>query len=57
MPNFCLAVAMGDRGCMSLFGQDTKQHRLFAEHITSEYRVKTEGHEFPADIIVFMPTR
>ena len=38
-----LAVAMGDRGCLSLFGDNPTLHRLFAEHITAEYRVKTEG--------------
>ncbi len=38
-----LAVAMGDRGCLSLFGAKPEQHRLFAEHLTAEYRVKTEG--------------
>jgi len=38
-----LAVAMGDKGCLSLFGRDAEAHRLLAEHLTSEYRVKTEG--------------
>ena len=38
-----LAVSMGDRGCLSLFGDNPETHRLFAEHITAEYRVKTEG--------------
>ena len=38
-----LAVAMGDRGCLSLFGKEAEHHRLFAEHITAEYYVKTEG--------------
>jgi hypothetical protein len=38
-----LAVPMGDRGCLSLFGRDPEVHRLLAEHLTSEYRVKTEG--------------
>ncbi len=38
-----LAVAMGDRGCLSLFGQSPSTHRMFAEHVTAEYRVKTEG--------------
>ena len=38
-----LAVAMGDRGCLSLFGDKPDLHRLFAEQITAEYRVKTEG--------------
>jgi len=38
-----LAVSMGDRGCLSLFGDRPDLHRLLAEHITAEYRVKTEG--------------
>lgn len=38
-----LAVPMGDRGCLSFFGDKPDQHRLFADHITAEYRVKTEG--------------
>ena len=38
-----LAVAMGDKGCLSMFSDSAATHRLFAEHITAEYRVKTEG--------------
>jgi hypothetical protein len=38
-----LAVPMGDPGCLSLFGRHSERHRLLAEHLTSEYRVKTEG--------------
>lgn len=38
-----LAVPMGDPGCLSLFGRSAERHRLIAEHLTSEYRVKTEG--------------
>lgn len=38
-----LAVPMGDRGCLSLFGDRPETHRLFAEHLTAEYRVRTEG--------------
>lgn len=38
-----LAVPMGDPGCLSLFGRQAEAHRLLAEHLTSEYRVKTEG--------------
>jgi hypothetical protein len=38
-----LSVTMGDRGCLSLFGDSPDQLRLLAEHLTSEYRVKTEG--------------
>ena len=38
-----LAVPLGDRSVLSLFGKDPHQHRLMAEHCTAEYRVKTEG--------------
>ncbi len=38
-----LAVPMGDRGCLSLFGDSAELHRLIAEHLSAEYRVKTEG--------------
>ena len=38
-----LTVAMGDRSCLSLFGSTPETHRLFAEHVTAEYYVKTEG--------------
>ena len=34
---------MGDKGCVSLFGDNPAKHRLFADHILSEFRVKTEG--------------
>ncbi len=38
-----LAVPMGDPGGLSLFGQKPESHRLLSEHLTSEYRVRTEG--------------
>ena len=44
-----LGTAMGDPGCLSIFGRKLArpggavQHRLSAEHITAEYRVRTEG--------------
>jgi hypothetical protein len=38
-----LAVAMGDRGSLSLFGDKPVLHRMLADHLTAEYRVKTEG--------------
>lgn len=38
-----LGVAMGDRGCLSLFGDQPESHRLLAEHLTAEYRIRTEG--------------
>ena len=38
-----LMASMGDKGCLSLHGRNPVAHQLFAEHITAEYRVKTEG--------------
>lgn len=38
-----LAVAMGDHGCLSIFGDRPEPHRMFAEQVTAEYFVKTEG--------------
>jgi hypothetical protein len=36
-----LAVPMGDPGCLSLFA--SVDHRMLAEHLTSETRVRTQG--------------
>ena len=38
-----LAVMPGDKGCLSLFGIKPAEHRLFADHVKAEYRVRTEG--------------
>jgi phage terminase large subunit GpA-like protein len=40
-----LAVAMGDPGALSLFGRDQATHRLLAEHLTAEYRIKTMARD------------
>ena len=52
-----LAVPMGDHGCISLFGDKPDQHRLFAEHLTNEYRVKTEGRGRTVDEWKLRPER
>jgi hypothetical protein len=52
-----LATAMGDAGCLSLFGRDAHQHRLLAEHVTAEYRVKTEGRGRTVDEWKLRPER
>lgn len=44
-----LAVAMGDPGCLSLYGRQEKDHRLLSEHLTAEYRVRTEARERTVD--------
>ena len=36
-------TALGDKGSLSLWGRNAEAHMLFAEHVTAEYRVKTEG--------------
>lgn len=38
-----LGVAMGDRGCLSIFGDRSDTHRMFAEQVTAEYFIRTEG--------------
>lgn len=37
------AVAMGDPGCLALWGRSADAHRLIADHLTAEFAVKTEG--------------
>ena len=38
-----LVVPLGDKGSLSLYGRIPGIHQLFAEHLTAEYRVKTQG--------------
>jgi hypothetical protein len=51
------AVPMGDRGCLSLYGDSSVTHRLFADHLTAEYRVKTEGRGRTVDEWKIRPER
>ena len=52
-----LAVAMGDRSCLSLFGDKPETHRLLADHLTAEYRVRTEGRGRQVDEWRIRPER
>ena len=52
-----LAVQMGDKGCLSLFGTDPARHRLLAEHLLAEYRVRTEGRGRTVDEWKLRPER
>lgn len=52
-----LVVPMGDHGCLSLFGRDSELHRLMAEHLTAEYRVKTTGRGRTVDEWKLRPER
>lgn len=38
-----LTVPVGDKGALTLYGRIPGAHQLFAEHLTAEYRVKTQG--------------
>lgn len=44
-----IATAMGDRGCISLYGKDPAEHRTLAEHWISEYPISTTAKERTVD--------
>lgn len=52
-----LTVAMGDKGCLTLFGRSPVRHQLLAEHLTAEYRVRTEGRGRTVDEWKLRPER
>lgn len=52
-----LAVAMGDKGCLSLFGDKPEAHRMLADHLCSEFRVRTEGRGRQVDEWKLRPER
>jgi len=47
----------GERSCLSLFGSHADQHRLLADHLTAEYRVRTEGRGRSVDEWKMRPER
>ena len=52
-----LAVPLGDRGCLSLWGRRPDIHQLLAEHLTAEYKVRTEGRGRVVDEWKMRPDR
>jgi hypothetical protein len=52
-----LSVAMGDRGCLSIFGDRPDQHRMLADQLCSEYRVRTTGRGREVDEWKLRPER
>ncbi|MFG0315740.1 MAG: terminase gpA endonuclease subunit, partial [Planctomycetota bacterium JB042] len=50
-----LEQAMGDPGCLSLFGRDQTRHRMLAEHLTAETRQRLKGSKRTADIWALRP--
>ena len=45
-----LAVGQGSPGCLDLFGDSRQVHAMIADHLTSEYRVRTEGRGRVVDV-------
>ena len=44
--SFCharLSQPLGEKGALTLFGDNPQVHRLLADHVCAEYRVRTEG--------------
>jgi phage terminase large subunit GpA-like protein len=39
-----LNIAMGDAGCLALYGKKPDDHRLVSEQLVAEYRVRTHGN-------------
>lgn len=52
-----LAVAIGDKGCLSFYGRTPMHHQVIAEHLTAEYRVKTAGRGRTVDEWKIRPQR
>jgi len=52
-----IAVPMGSRGCLSLFGDAPGRHRLLADHLAAEFRVRVEGRGRVVDEWKLRPER
>lgn len=52
-----LAVELGDKGSLSLYGRIPGVHQLLAEHLTAEYKVKTQGRGRTVDEWKLKPDR
>ncbi|MBP5232117.1 MAG: hypothetical protein J6333_01785, partial [Planctomycetes bacterium] len=52
-----LFTAMGDPGCLSLWGEDEEQSRLIAEHLSSEVSEPTAGRGRRVDVWTALPGR
>lgn len=52
-----LAVPLGDKGTLSFYGRIPGIHQLLAEHLTAEYRVRTQGRGRTVDEWKLKPER
>ena len=50
-------TAMADIGCLALYGKKGTDHKLFSEHMRSEYRVRTIGQGRTVDEWKLSPSR
>ncbi|HUX01271.1 MAG TPA: terminase gpA endonuclease subunit [Phycisphaerae bacterium] len=58
--SFCqsrLRIALGDRGALTLWGDNPVRHRLFGEHVAAEYFVRTSGRGRTVDEWKLLPHR
>lgn len=51
------AMALGDKGSLSMFKAKAQTHRMFADHCTSEYSVRTEARQRVVDEWKIRPGR
>jgi hypothetical protein len=52
-----LSMPMADPGSLTLFGEDPEQHRMFADHMCAEYRVRTSGRGRELDEFMVRPNK
>ena len=52
-----LASPIGERGCLTLYGSRPYEHELYAEHMTAEFRVRTQGRGRTVDEWKLRPDR
>lgn len=52
-----LASPIGERGCPTLYGSRPYEHELYAEHMTAEFRVRTQGRGRTVDEWKLRPDR
>jgi len=52
-----LAMPIGSRGGLALFGNRASAHRLLADHLTAEFPVRTEGRGRTVDVWNIKPSR
>jgi len=52
-----IAIPIGDKGSLTLYGRNPLQHQLFAEHLTAEYKVAVEARGRKVDEWKLRPQR